>query len=532
MADKPPFDPSQPFEVAKPSFDPSQPYQAAEHPQDVDTLTDVAKSIGSGLVHTALSTAGAAGDFGSVAQKIGDLVPSIPRGFSRLSDFLKDESAKSAKYYGPSGDLPGSYVPPTTQQLESSTTGPEYTPQTGAGEIAQRITEFAPATLGGPESLITRFLTRAVAPALASEAAGKATEGTPLQPYAEVAGALAGGAGASAGLNKFNELVAARRAAQAVPSADALKDAARAGYTDPAVAAVKIKPQAVKDLGATIENDLVTQGFRPRVNQGASVFDTVRELKNAPGPVSVQDIDSVRKALGVVGKSGIPTPDSVAANKAISHIDNFLPNLNQSDLLAGDAAAANDILRNARGNWAAAKRSNMLTDKIDAAELQAASANSGHNIENALRQRVRSILTSPKLSRGLSAEERSAMESFVRGSTSANVMRHVSNLLGGGGGLGSIASGAAGFFAGGPFGALAAPTTGVALKALNNMNAGQKVRALDTLIRSRSPEALRVAQSLPPQLIRLLPKQSAAILAGISAQHFVPQQQPVEQQRQ
>lgn len=504
----------------------------AQSPQDINAITDVAKSIGSGLVHTALSTLGAPGDLGSVAQKIGDLVPSIPQGFSRLSDFLKEESAKSAKYYGPSGDLPGSYVPPTTQQLESSTTGPEYQPQTGAGQIAQRISEFAPAVIGGPESLATRVLTRAVAPALGSEAAGKATEGTALQPYAEVAGALAGGAGASAGLNKFNNLIAARNAAREVPSADALKAAARAGYTDPAVTAAKIKPSALSDLATTIENDLVKQGFRPRPGQGAAAFDTIRELKNAPGPVSVQDIDSVRKALNQVGKSGIPTADSAAANQAITHLDNFLPNLKQSDLVAGNADAANDILRNARGNWAAAKRSDMLNSKIDAAELQAASANSGHNIENALRQRVRSILTSPKLSRGLNDEERSALESFVRGSTTSNVIRHVSNLLGGGGGLGSIASGAAGFFAGGPIGAFAAPATGVALKALNNMNAAQKVRALDTLIRSRSPEALRVAQALPPQLVRLLPKQSAAILAGLTAQHFVPQQQPVQQQSQ
>ena len=46
--------------------------------------------------------------------------------------------------------------------------------------------------------------------------------------------------------------------------------------------------------------------------------------------MSVADIDFVRKALGQVGNSGIPTADSVAANKAIAHLDDFLPNLNFS----------------------------------------------------------------------------------------------------------------------------------------------------------------------------------------------------------
>jgi hypothetical protein len=501
--------------------------------QAPDTLTDVAKSVGSGLVHSAISTLGAPGDLGTLAQKVGDMLPSIPQGFSKVSDFLKDESAKSAKYYGASGDLPGSYVPPTTQQLESSTTGPEYKPQTGAGEVAQRISEFAPGVIGGPESLATRVLTRAVAPALGSEAAGKLTEGTALQPYAEVAGALAGGAGASAGLNKFNSLVAASKAAKAVPTTEALKDAARSGYDHPDVAAVKIQPQAASDLGATIENDLVQQGFRPRAGQGGLVFDTIRELKNAPGPVSVQDIDSVRKALGQVGKSGIPTADSVAAKAAITHIDDFLPNLKQSDLIAGDAAKATQILQDARGNWAAAKRSDMLNSKIDAAELQAASANSGHNLENALRQRVRSILTSPKLSRGLSDDERNALESFVRGTVTSNVIRHVGNVLGGGGGLGHLLTAGAGAVTAGVPGAILGPMAGTALKAFSNASAGQKIRALDTMLRSRSPLALQAAQQMPRQLISLLPKQSAAILASMAAQSAASQQQqqPIQQPR-
>ena len=388
---------------------------------DDSTTGDVAKSAGVGLVKGGIGLAGLPGDLSNA----------LAHGSKIAGDYIAGKLG-----FDPSPDL-GLPALPTSGVIQKgveSATGPLYEPKTTAGQYAETAGEFLPAAIGGPESLATRLATRVAAPAVASETAGQLTKGTAAEPYARLAGAIAGGTSASAGVNKFLEMIAANKAAAAVPSAEALKDAARAGYDHPDVAAVQIKPQAASDLATKIENDLVAQGFRARPGQGGSTFDTIAELKNAPGPVSVQDIDSVRKALGNVGKSGIPTADSVAANKAIAHLDDFLPNLSQSDLIAGDAAAANQILQDARGNWAAAKRSNMLTDKIDAAELQAASANSGHNVENALRQRMRSVLTSPKLSRGLSVDEKSAIEAFVRGGPVSNVVRHIGNYLGGGGG--------------------------------------------------------------------------------------------------
>ena len=96
--------------------------------------------------------------------------------------------------------------------------------------------------------------------------------------------------------------------------------------------------------------------------------------------------------------------------------------------------------------------------------MQAASANSGHNLENALRQRMRSVLTSPKLSRGLNSDERSAIEGFVRGGPVTNVVRHIGNYLGGGGGLGHLITTGAGAAVAGVPGAIAAPAAGLALK--------------------------------------------------------------------
>lgn len=323
-------------------------------------------------------------------------------------------------------------------------------------------------------------------------------------------GALFGGAGpvVGRGIGKVVEGAQSLMGNKppALPTSDALKDAYRAAINHPEVQAVQIKPEAVSDLATKMENDLLKQGFRARPGQGGPVFDTIDELKNAPGPVSVQDIDSVRKALGQVGK-GIPTPDSAAARAVTAHLDDFLPNLRPSDVLAGDATKAASIMDEARGNYAAAKRSDTLQGKIDAAELQAASANSGANLENALRQRVKDILNSPKLRAGFSDEEKLMMQRIVRGSAPANIIRAVGNLLGGGGGLGAIVTGGAGMMATGSPAAFIAPLAGAAVKKIGNRMTEAQLAKLDEMIRLRAPAseaANMVRQSLAARRARAI----------------------------
>lgn len=69
-----------------------------------------------------------------------------------------------------------------------------YEPQTTAGKYAQSAAEFVPSALLGPGGMARNALALGVAPGLASEAAGQATEGTAYEPYARAAAAVAGGA--------------------------------------------------------------------------------------------------------------------------------------------------------------------------------------------------------------------------------------------------------------------------------------------------------------------------------------------------
>lgn len=82
------------------------------------------------------------------------------------------------------------------REAASAATGgaTEYRAPGTAGDYAATIGEFLPSAFGGGASTALRF---GVAPAVASEAAGQATEGTALEPYARAAAALGAGVLAS-----------------------------------------------------------------------------------------------------------------------------------------------------------------------------------------------------------------------------------------------------------------------------------------------------------------------------------------------
>jgi hypothetical protein len=577
--DKPPFDPSQPYEAVKnftitspegkrysvqgpAGSTPEQAYQVlqkyigggtpAPAAPEGSSIGGVAKSLGTGLAEGAIGLAGLPGDVSQLASKaatwagnkisgdkvsdqtLGDLVtgqhrsPSNDSILGRLAQFLKDESAKSANLPAAqgSGDLPGSYNPPTSDQLQKSVegvTGEFYKPQGESERLANKMGNFASAVIGGPESLIIKGLTRVAAPAVASEAAGKLTEGTAAQPWAEVGGALLGAGGATAGMRKFQELVAARAAAKLIPSTDDIKAAARGLYQHPDVAAVQIHPAAVSDLADTISTDLQhgpNSGFRP-ANE-PKVFSAVDELNTAAKenrPATIADIDSVRQVLGGLAKEkdsiGQPTRQAAAASRAIDQVNDFLPNLKQPDLLAGDAAKANDILDTARQNWAAYKKASQVQNLAGNAELNAASSHSGANIQNATKQAFKPLLKNDAAKvASWTNEEKDALNSIVRGTWTGSAARAAGNVLGGGGGLGMLLGAGAGYEGGGIPGAIAGAAAGRAFKMIGNRSTLNAVDHLDTLIRSRSPEALKIAAQTP-QMVQALPQKSVQALRNM-----------------
>lgn len=285
------------------------------------------------------------------------------------------------------------------------------------------------------------------------------------------------------------------------PTTEALYDAASAAYDDPAIKGIVIKPSAFKTWKDTLlaSNDVVDEDLSPKT------FNILKRLDNPPAGsfFDGRSIQSLRRKLGQAAGS-VDATERKAARDAIESLDDFLGSVPKSDVLRGDTAKVSAALEDARGNYAAAKRSDLIEGQMDRATLQAGSANSGMNVDNATRQRLKDILNSDKRKRGFSADELAQMREIVTGSPVQNTARRVGNMLGGGGGIGSMltstigagAGGAVGHAGGAMIGAAIPATVGYGLKRLSAAMTQADVQRLQELVRSRSPLGQQMQSSL------------------------------------
>jgi hypothetical protein len=276
-------------------------------------------------------------------------------------------------------------------------------------------------------------------------------------------------------------------ASRAAPTTDALFKAAEAAYKSPEVAALKLHPQTMAIFGDEAIAALEREGHDPLLAEKTfGLLEKAMKVPEGAQYVTANNFQTLRRKLGMAAKSSDPT-ERLVARAAMEKLDNFMANIPSNAVLEGDAGVASAKLADARGNYAAAMRSERLQDAVTYAEDRAASAGIGGNLENTTRQEVRKILNTPAKSRGLSDEEVSALRDYERGNFTRNSLRVATKILGGDNPLmAAIHAGLAWPTSGL---SLAAPLTGYALKKINNAVSERQLGSLDELLRSRSPLA-------------------------------------------
>lgn len=317
----------------------------------------------------------------------------------------------------------------------------------------------------------------------------------------------------------------------AVPTADRLKAAGSAGYDAVRDMGVEYDAGAMAAIARTVKQALERDGILART--APDTHGVLDELASPPegAVINSSGVEAARRSLGQVGqKNRVNNPtEEGAATRAIDALDEFVVAADPASVVAGPATAAAKTLADARGNYAAAKRSQRLAgeDNLGGIETQATlaaeSSNSGANLDNAIRQRAKQLLLNPKARSGFNAEEIAALMKVVSGSAGTNAMRRVGNMLGGGGGMGAVVSGLAGLAGasqvGGAGGAAlgvasAVPLMGAAAKVGENALSMRALRAVDKQTRKRSP---LYEQLLAEAQTARNPEQYAAIMRLLEA---------------
>jgi hypothetical protein len=289
----------------------------------------------------------------------------------------------------------------------------------------------------------------------------------------------------------------------AAPTQQELEAAASRGYNAARESGVTVPPEAIAAMQSKIGNELTDQGYLPAT--APRTFGVVKEMTppalkegESLGPVGVNNIEAMRRAFRVAGKD---YAESDASRRAIGIVDDTLSPLSPE-------------LATARANSAAGFRAEDIGTRFSRAERQAQKAGSGANVDNALRQKISSILDSKNGTRGYTADEIAQMEKIVAGTRTGNAARLLSKLALSHpmtGWPASVAAGVAGTAAGGPIGggvaAVASPTIGVLAKMLAEKSTQKQANILDEMVRRRSPlyqEKLAAAPREVPTSIEAL----------------------------
>jgi hypothetical protein len=454
---------------------------------------DAAKSVASGLENATIGTLGTVGDARDL----------MSRGVDALGrkigvDLSPVKSAVSATPLGALNAFPSSAD--VRAAAPDPVVPPEYDPQTTLGSYLKTGAEFLPGLadpeLAGPAALRTAgklFLSRVAAPAVASETAGQLTKGTEAEPYARMAGALAGGVGAARATNAISEANALKAA---TPAAADIKSAASNTYdglTSRNVA-TPMAQSTLDNLADDIKTTLNQKGIRP--STADSVHRAVDEIR-APATSGAPDVaDLVASRQNIKGLLGSPDANKAGAFVALSKIEKAIEQQSPGTMAS---------LVEADKNWAAMKAGEALDKRLARADLRAAGEHSGTNIGNKIRQQVTNYLLSNE-ARFLPAQTKADLEKVVKGTATQNVVRAAANLLGGGGGLGMLAGGTAGYEAGGVPGAIAGVVAGRSMKYVNNRAVINQAERAAQNIRRSSP----LGQSMP----MIAPPKTSLLLAG------------------
>lgn len=436
----------------------------------------------------------------NTAYKAMTSVPGSAVGFAQntIAPFLHPiETAENVKNLGlgvleKTGIMPGS-----DHEKYADAVGQFLKDRYGSVAAARKTLEEDPVGLAGDLSMLLTGGGSAAArlPGLvgrvgeAAGAAGRAID--PLRALTPL-GDAAGAATRAVGLD--------RKAP--VPTTRELRAAADTNYNNMHGYGVEVHRPVMNNVADNIMTELTTQGYRDYL--APKTWRAIDELRNPIGRHSTtQDIEGVRRILN---KAAGDPAERDAARRAIAHIDDAMANLTPGQV-AINPHFANRVAQeaqNARGNYAAFKRSEAIDELRQKAARQAESTGSGANIDNATRQRVRQILDNPKKLRGFSAEERAAMEALVRGSPIGNAARLFGKLAPSG--VVSLAlSAGTGFASHGPVGAIAVPAAGLAAKKLSDRMTATKLDNLSRQVRLRSPLGNRMPQTVAPLRIASVP---------------------------
>ena len=326
--------------------------------------------------------------------------------------------------------------------------------------------------------------TLVAAPAAATgQMVGEATDNPLL-------GMLAGGTvGAAGGIRGQVREVA--------PTARQLKDLSEIQYTKATNAGVIVSPESLKSKIPTFTSALKEAGYdsglHPQIN---AVIDRLNIETETPK--TLKELETLRRIVKAPTRTFDNPDQQRVAYALLDEFDDYVKNLDSKDLVgkAKESKTATDALSQARNLYARSKKSDVMSDILERAEIKAGANFTQSGLENALRQELKSLALNPKRIASFTQAEQDAIKAAAKGGNVQNVMRSIgkyaptspipSSLGGGAGaGIGAMIGGVPGAVIGGAL----VPAVGGAGRAIATKMGLDRMRNIQDMVAlGRMPE--------------------------------------------
>lgn len=383
------------YKQSGPSEKAGTPWASYRTEPEISTTEDVLRSLGSGMVRGAIGLA-------ETPEMAGR---AIKRGYQEIKQKLGGEVEQETPIFDTA----------TGRMLREATTLEEYQPQTTAGKYAGTVGEFLPAAIGGPAGLARRAGV-AVTAGVGSEAAGQATEGTALEPYARIAGAVV----APYARNKtLSALQKKNVTAPTIPTLKAEKNAAYQALKDKGTGLTGTQTAyLVEDMRNVLNMDDIILSAKPSVEKALKLLNEVEDA----GAMNLAKFNELQKGLNKIYRRATDAPEVLSMIKKMD--DALVSNVTDQGLMTA-AKAAN----------AKYMKAQMLDRYFSAAMEGAKRGKIVPNTGEALQATATRILRNEKNLPFWSADELASLRAVAQGSVPTRVLGAIGKLSPTSGGL-------------------------------------------------------------------------------------------------
>lgn len=298
-----------------------------------------------------------------------------------------------------------------------------------------------------------------------------------------------------------------------IPSKAELAEAADAAYKRADDAGIIVKADKINTLKKGIASMAKGEGINPTLHPDTTA--ALKQIVGSKGDLTLTQLETLRKVAKDAAGSLKPA-DKRLAGKVVDQIDDFIDNLDDTDVVGGDAVKAS-ALKEARALYTRKKKADVIDNLRERAELSAPNF-SASGLENSLRTEFRNLAKNERKMRLFTAEEQAAIKRVAIGGKLENALRFIGKFAPTGvvssalsGGLGAMIAGPAG---------VGIPLAGIGGRALATRMTKRNVQTVDELVRRgptpRSQNASQAETALRAQSLEEATK--AAPLAAAAEQ--------------